>query len=196
MLRQHPICCGATLSGQGEIVLVLDPHRLVQQAGQCCQSSVAPENALSAPPEPAPVRLRPKVLVVDDSKTARHRVVQSLSRYDVEVVQAADGLAALQLMKNQHFSAVFSDLEMPRFDGMQLLAKVHHNGHDHGPPVVIISSRSECEFKKDAAELGAARYLTKPLADNDLDQAIAAIPALHTLRLRQQPTSPSDGDLV
>ena len=181
MLKQHPTCCGATLSGLGETVLVLDTLRVVELAAQAAALNKKHKNtalnaASSTTPDP-----RPKVLIVDDSKSARARVVRSLRRYNVETVQACDGREAIELMARQHFSAVFSDMEMPHVDGMELLSSIQRSGQEHRPPVVIISSRDEDSFRKTATDLGASDYLIKPLAEHDLDESIQSIASLRTL---------------
>jgi CheY-like chemotaxis protein len=133
---------------------------------------------------------------VDDSKSARIRVVQSLRRYDVDTIEACDGEEAIRLMANQHFSAVFSDMEMPNVNGMELLSTIRGDLREHAPPVVIISSRDETSFRDTAAELGAADYLIKPLADDDLDDSIKSIASLRTLIRSASPAERGQSDKV
>jgi DNA-binding response OmpR family regulator len=118
---------------------------------------------------------------VDDSISARKRVVRSLRRYGVEIVEANDGKQAIEIMKKESFVAVFSDMEMPHVSGMELLAEIQSKTDPNKPPVVIISSRSEDEFTCRARELGANNYLIKPLTDESLDDAIVGIPTLRHL---------------
>ena len=181
LLKQHPICCGATLSGLGETVLVLDAMRVMKSATQKLAARKTTQRSYSEALSFSDPMPRPKVLVVDDSKSARIRVIQSLRRYDVDTVEACDGDEAIRLMTNQHFSAVFSDMEMPNVNGMELLTTIRRDRQEHAPPVVIISSRDESSFRDEAAKLGAASYLIKPLADDDLDQTIQSIASLRTL---------------
>ena len=181
LLKQHPVCCGATLSGLGETVLVLDTLHVLESAEDCVAKRNAKLPLSCGTPSAAARSPRPKVLVVDDSKSARTRVVRSLSRYDVDTVEACDGQEALELMTSQHFSAVFSDMEMPHVDGMELLSTIRRTEQEQAPPVVIISSRGESSFRDSATQLGAADYLIKPLADEELDQSIQAISSLSSL---------------
>jgi CheY-like chemotaxis protein len=96
-------------------------------------------------------------------------------------VEASDGKEALESLKKQHFAAVFSDMEMPNVDGMELLANISASGRSDSPPVIIISSRSEREFTERARQLGAANYLIKPLVDEDLDAALLRLETLSHL---------------
>jgi len=194
LLKHHPVCCGATLSGQGETVLVLDVLRVLESASQhLVRRHTTQRSCMPTEPTTLPTP-RPKILVVDDSRSSRLRVLQSLSRYDVEMVEAKDGKQAMELMKRQHFSAVFSDLEMPEMDGLQLLSAIRSSGQEDSPPVVIISSRDEAAYQQRASELGAADYLIKPLADDALDRTLAAIESL-SLQKAKRTTSPlSTGD--
>jgi PleD family two-component response regulator len=124
---------------------------------------------------------KPRVLVVDDSLSARMRVVRSLQRYRLDIVEACDGKEALSILKQDHFDAVFSDMEMPHVTGMELLTEINSDDRPDRPPVVIISSRGEDEFTSRAQQLGATDYLIKPLADETLDSALLAIPSLRHL---------------
>lgn len=182
LLKPHPFCSGATLSGMGKTVILLDARRMVEARLDLIQSR---GRATDAGPTPATehdlipsVPPRPCVLVVDDSLSARKRVVRSLKRYPFEVIEACDGKEAMELLKTQRFVAVFSDLEMPHVTGMELLAETQSLLSADAPAVVIISSRSDREFTDRARELGVSSYLTKPLTDESLDRALAGIPLL------------------
>lgn len=194
MLKQHPFCSGATLSGMGQTVLFLDAHRVVES--QVRHMQALPNSAIRLPRENTSEPLgRPRVLVVDDSLSARKRVVRSLQRYSVDVVEASDGKQALEILKKESFAAVFSDMEMPHVSGMELLAEVNAQDQYDPPPVVIISSRSEEEFTKPAKELGAFHYLIKPLSDEAIDQTLPDIPMLQHLHANPSAELQTSGDL-
>ncbi len=184
LLKPHPFCAGATLSGFGEIVLLLDARRVVEF--QQRHPAVSPIDAerLREQQQAAGghLGLRPRVLVVDDSLSARKRVVRSLRRYPLDIVEASDGKQAIALLKSQSFAAVFSDMEMPHVSGMELLAEIQSSERTQPLPVVIISSRQESEFTSRAKQLGASEYLSKPLADEALDRAIGGISSLRHLK--------------
>jgi chemotaxis protein histidine kinase CheA/ActR/RegA family two-component response regulator len=203
LLKHHPYCSGATLSGMGKIVLFLDAHRVVKSHQHKLVASDQSPTTLAAvsETEDRPVhkraqQLQPRVLVVDDSISARKRVVRSLRRYGVEIVEANDGKQALEILKKQTFAAIFSDMEMPHVSGMELLADVNSKADADKPPVVIISSRSEDEFTGRAKELGANNYLIKPLSDDALDTAIEGISTLCHLTPNQPIDSLTSGETL
>lgn len=180
LLKRHPFCVGATLSGMGHTILLLDARRLLRSPTTSLQKTQpAPSATVVSQPQAQTQRLR--VLVVDDSLSARKRAVRSLSRYPIDIVEACDGKDALEHLKKQTFAAVFSDMEMPNVDGMELLASVNASGRSDLPPIVIVSSRSEKEFTERARQLGAANYLIKPLVDEELDAALLQLAPLSHL---------------
>jgi chemotaxis protein histidine kinase CheA len=189
LLKQHPFCSGATLSGLAQTVLLLDARRMIDAN----QHLVSAWDQLAEPLETEEPGTRLSVLVADDSVSARRRVVRSLSRYDVDIVEVADGKQALQQIKTQNFATVFSDLEMPHLSGLELLAALSHQIEKPVPPVVIISSRTEREFTDSASGLGAADYLAKPLTDEALDQTILRLGIFETLQTRHQPLLQTSG---
>ncbi len=180
LLKQHPYCVGATLSGMGHTILLLDARRLLKSRSASIQMPHTVEPAaMASQPQACAKRLR--VLVVDDSLSARKRVVRCLRRYPIDIVEASDGKEALEVLKKQTFAAVFSDMEMPNVDGMELLANLSDSCHTDRPPVVIVSSRAEKEFTQRARQLGAANYLIKPLIDEELDAALLQLAPLRHL---------------
>ena len=182
ILKNHPFCSGATLSGMGQAVLLVDARAVVESQAHHLHRSggglSANEMSTQANARPA----RPRVLVVDDSLSARKRVVRSLQRYPVDIVEASDGKEAMAILKTERFAAVFSDMEMPHVSGMELLAELNSDDRVDSPAVVIISSRGEEEFTSRAKQLGANSYLIKPLADEALDDAMSGIELLRQLK--------------
>jgi chemosensory pili system protein ChpA (sensor histidine kinase/response regulator) len=174
----------------GQTVLFLDARRLVESHIRLLHRPKLtdgrdPSGQAANDARPS----RPRVLVVDDSISARKRVVRSLRRYPIDVVEASDGKQALEILKTQQFAAVFSDMEMPHVSGMELLAEINSDNRPEAPPVVIISSRCEDEVTERAKQLGAIRYLPKPLSDNALDGALRGIEGLRRLNTNQSATS-------
>ncbi len=168
LFKHHPVCSGATLSGSGEVVLLLDANRLAQP--------VAGFGSGRRPQQTSSPKRQAKVLVVDDSASARTRAIRSLSRYDVQIVQSTDGSEAWNEFQAESFDAVFSDIDMPQMTGLELLANIKQHADRRRTPVVLVSSRNEKSIHEQAAQLGAVACLPKPLTDQALDGVLSAMP--------------------
>jgi chemosensory pili system protein ChpA (sensor histidine kinase/response regulator) len=125
---------------------------------------------VSATPRPIvgePRRLR--VLVVDDSLSVRKVAEKALVGLGVDVTLAVDGVDALTRLREQDFDLVFTDLEMPRLHGYELIREIRFLPKLKGLPVVVVSSRSGAKHQDQARALGATDYLTKPFTAQMLD---------------------------
>ncbi|MEO1526758.1 MAG: response regulator [Planctomycetota bacterium] len=168
MLKAHPLCTGATLSGMGEVVLLLDPRAVADaREGQLPVVPTTTGESRQAG------KSQPRVLVVDDSKTARLKVVRSLEKYPVTIVQAEDGQAAIELLAKETFVTVFSDIDMPRMSGLELLEAIRTEPRMKDIPVVMISSRSIETTGKQARKIGATEYIQKPATTERLDEIVS-----------------------
>jgi len=179
LLKSHPILGGVTLSGAGEIVQLLDGQRLLDFAAE---RAANPDGETAAEKDPArPRRNKPpggsgkrRVLVVDDSLSARRRLVQLLKQMGFEVTEAGDGLEGIDRMRNGQFRFVFTDLEMPRLDGFGFLSEIKRT---YTTPVAVVTSRGEAECRDQAKELGADGYLFKPATESALAELITELEA-------------------
>lgn len=103
---------------------------------------------------------RARLLVVDDDPAVRAVFSLSLRGAGFDVVTAADGLAALDLLGRESFAAVLLDYRMPRLDGMEVLRRLQDAGSD--VPVILISGSLDERDEAEALGLGAAALLQKP----------------------------------
>ncbi|MEO1615347.1 MAG: response regulator [Planctomycetota bacterium] len=170
MLKSHPLCSGATLSGMGEVVLLLDPRQLASNA-----VNAKPAERPASPAKRKRQMELPKVLVVDDSKSARLRVTRALANYPVTPVEVADGQAAIEMLARERFVAVFSDIDMPRMSGLELLQRIKGEPRLESLPVIMISSRSVETMGTQARQIGALEYIQKPLTPERLEAAVAGM---------------------
>jgi chemosensory pili system protein ChpA (sensor histidine kinase/response regulator) len=122
----------------------------------------------------APVR-KLRVLFVDDSLSVRKVAERMLLGLGVDVVTAVDGQDALEKLRTSSFSLVFTDLEMPRVHGYELLREMQYLPAYSGIPVVVISSRSGQKHIDQALGLGAREYLTKPFSPEILHAVLARL---------------------
>ncbi|NEQ87448.1 MAG: response regulator, partial [Moorea sp. SIO2I5] len=108
-------------------------------------------------------------LVVDDSITERQNLSLILERNGNQVVQAKDGLEAIELLrKSNGVDLIICDLEMPRLNGLELLSLSHKDPALADIPIIMLTSRSQKKYKQLATELGAMAYLTKPYLDEEI----------------------------
>jgi len=116
---------------------------------------------------------RKRVLVVDDSLTVREleRKLIGNGGYDVEV--AVDGMDGWNAVRTGHFNLVVTDIDMPRMDGIELVALINKDPNLKSVPVIIVSYKDRDEDRQRGLEAGAAYYLTKgSFHDETLLQAV------------------------
>lgn len=155
---------GAALLGSGEIVLVLDANDLVRGA----VGAAIPVRRVSTPdeqPDPAPQKLR--VLIADDSITTRTLEKNILETAGCDVRVAFDGVQAWEIMTEQPFDVVISDVEMPRMDGLVLTQRIKQSPQTRHIPVILLTSLTKPEHREAGLEAGADAYLVKSRFDQD-----------------------------
>jgi len=169
---------GATILGNGEIVLIVNPVQLIVRAPE------PPRLTLAAGAEPLPDLSRapagnttrggvtlaasPLVMVVDDSLTVRRVSQRLLERNGYDVLLAKDGLEALQLLQDVRPDVMLVDIEMPRMDGFDLARQVRGTELTRSIPIVMITSRTADKHRRMALEIGVNAYLGKPYQDDEL----------------------------
>jgi chemosensory pili system protein ChpA (sensor histidine kinase/response regulator) len=159
-----PGVSGATILGDGRIVVILDMGALVRQ-----------RRADSGPkPEPAApvIRSQPMALVVDDSITVRRVTERLLERHGIRVLTAKDGLDAITVLQDHEPDVILLDIEMPRMDGYQFATHVRNDPRVKDTPIVMITSRSSEKHRARAIEIGVNDYLVKPYQENQLMGAL------------------------
>ncbi|MCW4456215.1 Hpt domain-containing protein [Flavobacterium sp. MXW15] len=152
---------GATITGDGRVVVILDVAPLVRR------HLAQPQRAL-AQPAPASQRQVPMVMVVDDSLTMRKVTGRVLERHNFEVVAARDGIEALERLEERVPDLMLLDIEMPRMDGYELATAMRADPRYKDVPIVMITSRSGDKHRQRAFEIGVQRYLGKPYQELDL----------------------------
>ena len=111
------------------------------------------------------------VLVVDDDSAIRRVVRTVLEADNFEVVEAADGPAALLLLdaiNGRGPEAVVLDIMMPGIDGIEVCRRIDHSR----VKVVMLSARDDADTRDQAAKAGADAYLTKPFSAIELLDAV------------------------
>ncbi|MDY6942140.1 MAG: Hpt domain-containing protein [Pseudomonadota bacterium] len=157
---------GATILGDGRVVLILDVNALVRLGA--LGSSAAPESQA----EHYTARRQIKVLVVDDSITVRRVTTRLLEKHGMVALTARDGVDALALLQENRPDVMLVDIEMPRMDGFELVTHIRNDRETHGIPVVMITSRVGEKHRARAVKIGVNDYLGKPYQEQELLDAI------------------------
>jgi two-component system chemotaxis response regulator CheY len=118
------------------------------------------------------------VLVVDDSATIRKiltRVLRQTGMAIQTIHEAGDGQEALALLALHRIDLVLSDINMPKMDGLQLLASLKASPHWQKIPVVMIAAEGGETKVAEAVRLGAAGYVRKPFTADQIKDKLAGI---------------------
>ena len=125
---------------------------------------------------------RPRVLVVDDEAPVRYTLRSILEEEDVEVVEAADGVEALEHVDAGGIDLVLSDLRMPRLDGMELLAEL--GARQGAPRLILITAYGSERVAVEAMKGGALDYFAKPFDADEIARVVRR--SLETVRLSDE----------
>ncbi|WP_246191940.1 Hpt domain-containing protein [Pseudoxanthomonas sangjuensis] len=161
-LASIPGIYGATITGDGSIVVILDAAPLVRR--HLSQPALAHASAAQLPEQ----RRVPLVMVVDDSLTMRKVTGRVLERHNFEVVAARDGVEALERLEERIPDLMLLDIEMPRMDGYELATAMRADQRFRNVPIVMITSRTGDKHRQRAFEIGVQRYMGKPYQELDL----------------------------
>jgi chemosensory pili system protein ChpA (sensor histidine kinase/response regulator) len=159
---------GATVLGNGEIVLIINPVQLAQRADVPVFEPNAERMAPEVPRMAVVQAGRPLVMIVDDSLTVRRITSRLLTREGFDVVAAKDGIDALELLQTETPDVILLDIEMPRMDGFEFTKKIRGDAKNAGIPIVMITSRTAEKHRNRAKELGVELYLGKPFQEDEL----------------------------
>jgi len=167
---------GATVLGNGEIILIINPVAIVSRDISYAQTSRVPGTALptaGAIPELEALH-EPTVMVVDDSLTVRKITSRLLEREGYRVITAKDGVDAIESLIDNIPDVILSDIEMPRMDGFDLVRNIRADARLRNVPIIMITSRLADKHRDYAMEIGANHYLGKPYQEDELLGLIAS----------------------
>jgi chemosensory pili system protein ChpA (sensor histidine kinase/response regulator) len=184
---------GATILGDGSVVLILDvPGLWLTEEGMHVMRDVQGEEvvatAVRAAVEPdvaiqieAPVSVRRNavVMVVDDSITVRKVTQRHLQKRGIDVLLAKDGVDAVEQLRDQVPDVMLVDIEMPRMDGYELTSRVRSDSRLKQVPIIMITSRAGDKHRDKAFALGVNEYMTKPYQEEELFARINSLLPAH-----------------
>jgi len=111
------------------------------------------------------------VMIVDDSAAIRKILQRMLGQAGVtlgKVVEAGDGVEALERLKLQPVDLILSDINMPNMDGIQLLTELKSKAESKHIPVIMITTEGSEAKVMEALELGANGYVRKPFTSDQI----------------------------
>jgi len=155
---------GATVLGNGDIVLILNAVRLAQAV----LGDAWLDRGAAGPKVAALADVPPTVMVVDDSLTVRKVTQRLLVREGYDVMLAKDGVDALRQLQDRRPDVMLVDIEMPRMDGFDLTRNLRGDERYRDIPIVMITSRTADKHRNYAMSLGVDVYLGKPYRDDEL----------------------------
>lgn len=117
-----------------------------------------------------------KIQVIDDSETLRTQLRQTLEKDGHEVVEAMDGMHALEVLQStRDVKLIICDLNMPRMDGMTLCEKLHQDPDLSKIPIFILTTEVSPDLKARAKNLGVRAWIIKPFAPDKVLTAVTYI---------------------
>ncbi len=153
---------GATITGDGQVVIIIDPLALYRK--------YLTTGTIQRQPDNNDVDLQ--VMVVDDSITARKTTSQLLTHRGYQSISARDGAEALTLLAEQQPDIILVDDEMPHMDGFQLVRAVRDNPALAHLPIIMMTCQTSEKHRSQALELGVNEVVEKPFREKRLLSAI------------------------
>ncbi len=153
---------GATIRGDGKVTLIVDVAALMDLSKKVKVN-------ISSALESAGKREKSKpsdytILIVDDSATDRKIMQKSIKPLGVQVIEATNGLEALNMIKSgdQDFDGILIDIEMPKMDGYTLAGEIRKYNKFKNLPLIAVTSRTGKADRLRGVEAGMTEYITKP----------------------------------
>lgn len=148
---------GGTLSASSQVIIVLNAIELVNEA----LNIVDQPTPITFKMNKESIPIKPHILVVDDSITTRTLEKNILESKNYQVTVAVNGKDAWDLLQNQKFSLMITDISMPIMDGFTLTSQVKQSDKLHDLPVIIVTSLGSEAEKKRGLDAGADAYIIK-----------------------------------
>jgi two-component system chemotaxis response regulator CheY len=112
------------------------------------------------------------ILTIDDSASIRQMVAMTLRSAGHTVIEAVDGSQGYDQATSHTLDAIITDLNMPIMNGIEFIRKYRTHPSSKGVPILLLTTESDDELKRQAKEAGATGWIVKPFKQ---DQLIAVI---------------------
>jgi DNA-binding NtrC family response regulator len=123
-----------------------------------------------------------KILIIDDEEIALQNLVHILNKEEYDIIGCQSGTEALELIENERFDLVLTDLKMEKVDGMQILTRTRELYPD--TEVIMITGYATVETAIESMKLGAYHYIAKPFKLEEVRKVVKE--ALEKVQLRRE----------
>lgn len=156
---------GATLMGDGSVVLIINTAELIQEPTKVVDHAKGMRTDFIAK-----ARRPLNIMIVDDSVSVRRVVSNLIKNAGWKPVTAKDGMEALTVIQRavEPPDLMLVDVEMPRMDGFELTATLRSQNRYANLPIIMLTSRAGEKHRKKGFEAGVTEYITKPYQDEVL----------------------------
>ena len=117
------------------------------------------------------------ILTIDDSASIRQMVSLTLTSAGLEVIEAINGADGYDKAIANTVHAVITDLNMPVMNGIEFVRKYRQHPSSKGIPIILLTTESDDELKRQAKEAGATGWIVKPFNPEKLVEAIRRVAA-------------------
>jgi two-component system phosphate regulon response regulator PhoB len=114
------------------------------------------------------------VLLVEDDPDIRHLVSYKLTKGGFDVIEAADGIAALHEAEQHRLDLVILDVRMPRMSGLEVCRELRARPDTAAVPILMLTARTQPEDLEQAYAAGATDFLGKPFSPRELQRRVEA----------------------
>jgi two-component system chemotaxis response regulator CheY len=115
------------------------------------------------------------ILTVDDSITMRQMIAFTLRGAGYEILEAGDGVEALERLQGRQVSLVITDINMPRMDGFTLVQRLRALPAFKATPILILTTESTPEQKVKGKTAGASGWIVKPFSPEKLLDVVGKV---------------------
>jgi len=116
--------------------------------------------------------MSPCILTVDDSSTMRQMISFTLKSANFEVVEAGDGVEALEVAPGKKLALIITDVNMPRMDGLTLVHRLRALPEFKFTPILVLTTESDASMKQKGKEAGATGWIVKPFSPEKLLEVV------------------------
>ena len=115
------------------------------------------------------------VLLVEDDPDIRHLVSYKLTKGGFDVVEAADGVAALHEARRHRPDLIILDVRMPRMSGLEVCRELRAAPHTAHVPIIMLTARARTQDVEQAYAAGATDYVVKPFSPRALQERVESL---------------------